>query len=141
MGIKYKENYPNQWDEIAALIKQSNLYICQMCGQQCVRPGEPYDRRRILTVAHLFHDYTGAEIFVAAICVLCHFDYDRGLGQRFRRRNERWRRSRAGQLELIRAGWAPGLVQSRSDLTPDDLAEMVAAWPSLDELFAEATLT
>ena len=97
---KYKENYPEGWNEIAALVKDANGYICQMCGQQCTRPGEPYDRRRILTVAHLDHDYESPEIFVAPICVVCHFHYDSGLGARFRRRNERWRRLRAGQLQI-----------------------------------------
>jgi hypothetical protein len=94
---KYQENYPNQWEEIAALIKESNGYVCQMCGQQCTRPGEPYDRRRVLTVAHVDHDYFGPEIFVACLCVVFHFHYDAGMGARFRRRNERWRRLRAGQ--------------------------------------------
>lgn len=101
--IKYHENYPDQWGEIALLIKDANGWQCQMCGQQCTRPGEPYDRRRVLTVAHLEHDYDGPEIFVACICVLCHFEHDRGLGQIFRRRNERWRRQRSGQMVF---GWA-----------------------------------
>ena len=96
--IKYHENYPQDWPAIALAVKDANGYVCQMCGQQCTRPGEPYDRRRILTVAHLDHDYDGPAIFVAPICVICHFQYDAGLGARFRRRNERWRRSRAGQL-------------------------------------------
>lgn len=98
--IKYTENYPDDWPAIALAVKDANGYVCQMCGQQCTRPGEPYDRRRILTVAHLEHDYDGPEIFVAPICVICHFHYDAGLGARFRRRNERWRRSRAGQLSM-----------------------------------------
>jgi hypothetical protein len=99
---KYHENYPVDWPAIADLVKSANDYICQMCGRQCTRPGEAYDRRRILTVAHLDHDYDGAEIFVAALCVVCHFHLDRGLGGRFRRRNDRWRRMRAGQLCM---GW------------------------------------
>jgi hypothetical protein len=100
MPSKYTENYPEDWHEFAALVKEANHYVCQLCGQQCTRPGEPYDRRRILTVAHLDHDYDSPEIFVAALCVVCHFDLDRGLGGRFRRRNERWRRLRAGQLQI-----------------------------------------
>ena len=100
MPSKYKENYPEDWNEFAALVKEANHYVCQLCGTQCTRPGEPYDRRRILTVAHLEHDYDSPEIVVAAICVVCHFDLDRGLGGRFRRRNERWRRLRAGQLQI-----------------------------------------
>src|SRR5262245_39238773 len=100
MPIKYRENYPDDWPEIAASIREANDYICQMCDQQCTQPGEPYDRRRILTVAHVDHDYDGPEIFVAAICVLCHFRLDKGLGQRFRRRNEHWRRLRAGQMPM-----------------------------------------
>ena len=97
---KYKENFPNDWNEIAAFVKVSNNYVCQSCGQQCTRPSEPYDRRRILTVAHFDHDYDSPEIFVACLCVICHFHFDRGLGGRFRRRNERWRRQRAGQLQI-----------------------------------------
>jgi hypothetical protein len=97
MPSKYKENYPQDWPAIALAVKEANDWTCQACDTQCTRPGEAYDRRRILTVAHLFHDYDGPEIFVACLCVVCHFHFDRGLGGRFRRRNERWRRQRAGQ--------------------------------------------
>lgn len=100
MPIKYRENYPPDWPTIAAFVRAANGYICQMCNRQCTRPGEAYDRRRILTVAHVDHDYDGAEIFVAALCVVCHFHVDRGLCWRFRRRNEHWRRRRAGQMTL-----------------------------------------
>ena len=46
MPIRYHENYPHDWPAIALAVKEGNGYICQMCGQQCTRPGEQYDRRR-----------------------------------------------------------------------------------------------
>lgn len=76
MPIK-KENYPDDWKQIAKAIKEAVDWECQECGQQCRKPGEPYDTmRRTLTVAHYDNEYKAGEIFVVALCVPCHLRHD-----------------------------------------------------------------
>lgn len=104
MPIKYTENYPVDWAQLAIHVKEANGYVCQACDKQCRRPGEPFQTHaRALTVAHVDHDYDSPEIFVAALCSVCHLKMDATHSGRFRRRNENWRRQRAGQLAW---GWA-----------------------------------
>lgn len=99
MPIKYTENYPVNWPEIVLAIKEANHYICQACDKQCRGPQEPFQTHaRALTIAHVDQDYDGAEIFVACLCSVCHLKMDARFSGLFRRRNERWRRHRAGQL-------------------------------------------
>jgi hypothetical protein len=99
MPIKYTENYPVDWPAIALAIKDANDWRCQSCNIQCRRPNEPFQTHaRALTVAHVDHDYDNLEIFVACLCSVCHLRMDASFGMAHRRRNERWRRFRAGQM-------------------------------------------
>ena len=70
--------YPKNWDEIAKAIKDGVNWVCQGCGKQCRRPGEPFDtHRNTLTVAHL--DHTPANCSpenLKALCAPCHLRYD-----------------------------------------------------------------
>jgi hypothetical protein len=70
--------YPPNWKEIATAIKDAAGWICQNCGKQCRRPGEPFDtHKRTLTVAHLNHDTTdNRPENLAAWCAPCHLRYD-----------------------------------------------------------------
>jgi hypothetical protein len=102
MPIKYVENYPQDWPAIALAVKEANGWQCQACDKLCRRPDQPFETHaRALTIAHYEHDYDSAEIFVACLCSVCHLRLDARFSGRFRRRNERWRRFRAGQLELF----------------------------------------
>lgn len=52
--------------------------MCEMCGKQCRRPGEPFDtHKRTLTVAHCNHIESDCrpENLVAA-CAPCYLRYD-----------------------------------------------------------------
>lgn len=51
-----RKRYPPDWKKIALEIKENAGWICQNCGKQCRKPGEPFDtHRRTLTVAHMNH--------------------------------------------------------------------------------------
>lgn len=73
-----RERYPADWERIALTIKEAAGWICQKCGMQCRRPGEPFDtHRRTLTVAHLNHtpeDCRSENLM--ALCAGCHLRYD-----------------------------------------------------------------
>lgn len=69
--------YPVDWEQIARIIKEAADWQCQQCGQQCRRPGEPFDtHRRTLTVAHWDHDLDADAAFVVALCAPCHLRHD-----------------------------------------------------------------
>lgn len=128
------EIYPVDWPELAFAIKDACGWRCQQCDKPCRRPGQKFiNHDDTLTIAHWDNEYLTPAVFVVAICWPCHRAHDASFGGAARRRWGHIRRQRAGQLELIR----PRLIYSHSDLTHDDLAEMGAAWPGLDELFAE----
>lgn len=95
------EDYPADWKAIAAFIREANGYVCQECDRQCTKPGEPYSGGRdVLTVAHFDQDYTGAQIFVAALCAGCHLRHDARQRQLLRFRQEWRRKYRAGQMQM-----------------------------------------
>lgn len=73
-----RELYPDNWDEIALRIKENAGWICQSCGKQCRRPGEPFDtHKRTLTVAHLNHEPGDCrKENLKALCAPCHLRYD-----------------------------------------------------------------
>ena len=99
MPTRNPAQYPADWKQIAAFIKETNGYVCQECGRQCTRPGQPYTGARdVLTVAHYDHDYTGAEIFLSALCGPCHLRHDAPHSWVLRRRQDRYRQALAGQL-------------------------------------------
>jgi len=60
--------YPENWPEIAAKIKQKSGYQCERCGH-------PHDQNtgHVLTVHHLDRDKSNcAEWNLAALCQRCH---------------------------------------------------------------------
>lgn len=70
--------YPPDWIAIANGIKTDTDWRCELCGQQCRRPGETFDsHKRTLTVAHINHieNDCRAENLVA-LCAPCHLRYD-----------------------------------------------------------------
>lgn len=71
-------NYPPDWKQIALAVKEAADWVCQECGQQCRKPGEPFDtHRRTLTVAHLDHDPMNSDPRnLKALCAPCHLRYD-----------------------------------------------------------------
>ncbi len=73
-----RELYPDNWEAIAAAVKEAAGWKCQKCGKQCRRPGEPFDtHRNTLTVAHMNH--TPQDISpenLKALCAPCHLRYD-----------------------------------------------------------------
>ena len=90
--------YPLDWREVAWAIKDAADWQCQQCGQQCRRPGEPFDTHaRTLTVAHWDHDNMEPEVFVVALCAPCHLRHD---AKRKAADRKRKRVREIGQLEL-----------------------------------------
>jgi len=75
--------YPDNWDEIARHVKEAAGWRCQACGRKCYPPGEVHKRglknwRKVLTVAHLDRDpANNVPENLAALCVVCHLNYDR----------------------------------------------------------------
>lgn len=101
MPIRNPELYPENWREISHFIRDANLWQCQECGRQCTKPGEPYSGGTwVLTIAHFDQDYTGAHIFVAALCAGCHLRHDARQRRLLRFRQEWRRRYRAGQMQM-----------------------------------------
>ncbi len=70
--------YPENWKEIALGIKEAAGWICEMCGKQCRRPGEPFDtHKRTATVAHLNHVENDCRPEnLRCWCAPCHLRYD-----------------------------------------------------------------
>ena len=73
-----RKRYPPDWDQIAFKVKESAGWMCEMCGKQCRRPGEPFDtHKRTLTVAHLNHEPEDCRPEnLMAMCSACHLRYD-----------------------------------------------------------------
>lgn len=82
------ERYPLDWKQIAYEKKESVGWICENCGKQCRKPGEPFDtHKRTLTVAHLNHmpeDIRPENLM--AMCAPCHLKYDAAHHAETRRR-------------------------------------------------------
>lgn len=99
--MRNSAHYPYDWDAISREVKEANGYVCQSCGTQCRRPGEPFDtHKRTLTVSHYFQDYESAEILVVCLCSICHLRHDAPFSWWARRRWERHRQHMAGQLAM-----------------------------------------
>ena len=73
-----KERYPADWKRIATEKKESTGWVCEVCGKQCRKPGEPFDtHKRTLTVAHLNHTPEDCNPEnLKAMCAVCHLRYD-----------------------------------------------------------------
>jgi hypothetical protein len=90
------ELYPEDWSDIAHSIKEACDWRCLECNAECQRPGETFTKdkrseatKRVLTVAHYFHDYISPEIYVVALCAPCHMIHDRSYHLRVRKANQR----------------------------------------------------
>lgn len=86
-----KKLYPKNWDQIALMVKEKARWICQECGKQCRRPGEPFDtHKRTLTVAHMNHNPMDISTEnLKALCAPCHLRYDAKHHAETRKRKER----------------------------------------------------
>ena len=73
-----KARYPADWKQLATSVKKKAGWICQGCGMQCRRPGEPFDtHRRTLTVHHINHRPEDCrEENLIALCAGCHLRAD-----------------------------------------------------------------
>lgn len=73
-----RSKYPDNWDDIAADVKESAGWRCEPCGKQCYRPGEKVeDTRDVLTVAHVNHVESDCRLEnLVAACSVCHLQYD-----------------------------------------------------------------
>ena len=94
-----KSLYPENWDHIAARVKAEADYICQRCGRQCYRPGEPCaDRARVMSVHHLDHYPANcAQDNLVALCAPCHLQLD---APHHARNARRTRAANVGQMWL-----------------------------------------
>ena len=108
-----REAYPADWREIALAIKVAADWICQDCGMQCRRPGEPFDtHRRTMSVHHLgaprddgspgdMHDKMDTRpCNLLALCSRCHLARDLPGHVANAARTRRQRRVEAGQMEI-----------------------------------------
>ena len=91
--------YPPDWDQIAAQVKAEAEYICQRCGRQCYRPGEPCPHRaRVMSVHHRDHHPGNCDPGnLMALCAPCHLQLDASHHARNARRT---RAANAGQMWL-----------------------------------------
>lgn len=73
-----RSRYPEDWEEIAARVKEDAGWTCHTCGRICRRPGEPFDtHRRTLTVHHLDGDPANQDTKnLIAVCAPCHLQLD-----------------------------------------------------------------
>lgn len=112
MPADYKR-YPTNWNEIAGHVKTAADWICQDCGMQCRRPGEPFDtHRRTMSVHHLgvtkpdgsagaMHDKMDCRTEnLMALCAKCHLARDLPGHVLNAARTRRAKRVNAGQQEL-----------------------------------------
>jgi 5-methylcytosine-specific restriction endonuclease McrA len=78
--------YPENWNQIAAQIKQRSGYCCQRCGMQCLPPGRGYRHlsRKIRSkytaqVHHLDRQPSNNNLDnLVALCTGCHLHYHQG---------------------------------------------------------------
>ena len=73
-----RTRYPADWDVLALAIKEASDWICQDCGMQCRRPGEPFDtHKRTMSVHHIDHDPPNVDPSnLIALCAACHLRRD-----------------------------------------------------------------
>lgn len=61
-----RHRYPDDWDEIAAAVKDAAGWCCEACGA----PHGPSPH--VLTVDHLEHDPENRDAVLIALCQRCH---------------------------------------------------------------------
>jgi hypothetical protein len=97
-----RTRYPDNWTQIALAIKEGCGWVCQCCGMQCRRPGEPFDtHRRTMSVAHLNHTERDCRPEnLRGLCSACHLRYDAQHHAANAARTRLAKRIAAGQTEL-----------------------------------------
>lgn len=95
--------YPANWKQIALITKEAAGWICQDCGMQCRRPGEPFDtHRRTMSVHHIDHDPPNVDpINLIALCSACHLRRDAPHHAKNAAATRRQQKVAAGQMELL----------------------------------------
>lgn len=120
--------YPVNWPAVAAWLKEQADWTCQECGLKCRRPGEPVDRTRLCTVAHVYpesHAPDAEVVCVMVLCFRCHLRFDAAHSARQMRLYHR-------RFHMaLPAGWA---LHTHGDLTAADVAELEAIWPTLEDV-------
>lgn len=105
--------YPPDWKQIALAVKEAAGWVCQDCGMQCRRPGEPFDsHKRTMSVHHMgapkddgspgdMHDKMDVRpINLRALCSKCHLARDLPGHMANAAATRRRQRVDAGQMEL-----------------------------------------
>ena len=77
--------YPENWPELALIVKENSNWCCGCCGKKCYKPGEiPENLARsqwtanILQVHHRNHDPSQNQLSnLQAVCAACHLDLHR----------------------------------------------------------------
>ncbi len=95
-------DYPADWKDIALRIKTVARWICQDCGMQCRRPGEPFDtHRRTMSVHHIDHYPPNVEPSnLIALCSACHLRRDAPFHAQNAAKTRRARKLAEGQQEF-----------------------------------------
>lgn len=98
-----RDAYPADWDQIALTTKNAAGWVCQDCGMQCRRPGEPFDtHKRTMSVHHIDHDPPNCDpINLLALCSACHLRRDAQHHAKNAAKTRRQKRVEAGQMELL----------------------------------------
>lgn len=100
-----RELYPKNWKQIAFQVKEESGWKCEICGQQCRRPVEPFDtHRRTLTVMHLDQNPQNCDRSnLKAGCSKCHLAYDQQqhVDNRKRTMDERKRAAECAKLAEV----------------------------------------
>lgn len=94
--------YPPNWRQIARAVKDAADWICQDCGMQCRRPGEPFDtHRRTMSVHHRDHHPPNCDPSnLVALCAACHLRQDGPHHALNAARTRRAKKVARGQMEL-----------------------------------------
>lgn len=108
-----KGAYPAAWPALALAIKDAADWVCQDCGMQCRRPGEPFDtHRRTMSVHHIgapYADGSPGDIHdkqdcrpanLIALCSACHLARDLPGHVLNAARTRRAKRIATGQMEI-----------------------------------------
>ena len=97
-----RDKYPDDWDDIAMRVKHAADWICQRCGMQCRKPGEPFDtHKRTMSVMHLDHNPANcAPENLQPACSKCHLVYDAAHHAQNAAKTRRARKVAAGQVEM-----------------------------------------
>lgn len=97
-----RDAYPADWDAISLAVKIAADWVCQRCGMQCRRPGEPFDtHRRTMSTMHLDHNPANCALDnLCGACSACHLRYDAPHHAHNAART-RWRKQKErGQTEM-----------------------------------------